>query len=479
MDVTNRRILLACLKLYDLVLLTFSYALATLLAVEASHSVSFREFLSMRIKLSNCFIFAGALLAWHGIFSLCGLYESKRLSTRHEEMIGEWKATTLATISLLAVAVSFSIRMVTPAFLALFWGISSIGTVGSRYFLRSLLGHLRRTGRNLRYILILGTNPRAVEFARRIETTPEWGYRNLGFVDLDWPGLEEFRKSGFRIVSDRAGLPKFLRNNVVDEVAIYLPLRSFYEDAARVASLCDQHGIIVRFDSDIFGLRAAQAWDQGIENEHVVATRAGRQGGLSLMIKRLLDIVGSLALLVILAPLLAFVGLLIKMTSKGPVLFRQERVGLNKRRFLIYKFRTMVPDAEARLAQLERLNEASGPVFKIKNDPRITSVGTWLRRTSIDELPQLLNVLKGDMSLVGPRPLPVRDFLGFGKDWQRRRFCVRPGITCLWQVQGRGSIGFEQWMKLDMQYLDEWSLWLDLKIMARTIPAVLKGSGAA
>ncbi len=479
MDVTNRRILLACLKLYDLVLLTISYALATLLAVEASHSVSFREFLSMRIKLSNCFIFAGALLAWHGIFSLCGLYESKRLSTRQEEMMAEWKATTLATISLLAVAVSFSIRMVTPAFLTLFWGISSIGTVGSRYFLRSLLSHLRRTGRNLRYILILGTNPRAVEFARRIETTPEWGYRNLGFVDLDWPGLEEFRKSGFRIVSDRAGLPKFLRNNVVDEVAIYLPLRSFYEDAARVASLCDQHGIIVRFDSDIFGLRAAQAWDEGIENEHVVATRAGRQGGFSLMIKRLLDIVSSLALLVILAPLLAFVGLLIKMTSKGPVLFRQERVGLNKRRFLIYKFRTMVPDAEARLAQLERLNEASGPVFKIKNDPRITSVGTWLRRTSIDELPQLLNVLKGDMSLVGPRPLPVRDFQGFGKDWQRRRFCVRPGITCLWQVQGRGSIGFEQWMKLDMQYLDEWSLWLDLKIMARTIPAVLKGSGAA
>jgi len=478
-NVTNRRILLACLKVYDLVLLTVSYALATLLAVEVSHSVSFREFLSMRIKISNCLIFAGALLVWHGIFSLCGLYESKRLSTRLEEMMAEWKATTLATISLLFVAISFSIRMVTPTFLALFWGISSIGTVCSRYVLQSLLRQFRSAGRNLRYILILGTNPRAVEFARRIETTPEWGYRNLGFVDLDWPGLEEFRKSGFRIVSDRAGLPRFLRNNVVDEVAIYLPLRSFYEDAARVASLCDQHGIIVRFDSNIFGLREARAWDEGIENEHVVATRAARHGGMSLMIKRLLDIAGSVLLLAILTPLFALVALLIKMTSTGPVFFCQERVGLNKRRFLIYKFRTMVADAEAKLADLEKFNEVSGPVFKIKRDPRITPIGTWLRRASIDELPQLLNVLKGDMSLVGPRPLPVRDVRGFGEDWQRRRFCVRPGITCLWQVQGRSSIGFDQWMKLDMQYLDEWSIWLDLKIMARTIPAVLKGSGAA
>jgi lipopolysaccharide/colanic/teichoic acid biosynthesis glycosyltransferase len=138
----------------------------------------------------------------------------------------------------------------------------------------------------------------------------------------------------------------------------------------------------------------------------------------------------------------------------------------------------MVPDAEKMMAQLETLNEASGPVFKIKHDPRTFPIGNWLRKTSIDELPQLFNVLKGDMSLVGPRPLPLRDYQGFGEDWQRRRFCVRPGITCLWQVQGRSSIGFDQWMKLDMQYLDEWSLWLDLKILAQTIPAVFKGSGA-
>jgi len=184
-------------------------------------------------------------------------------------------------------------------------------------------------------------------------------------------------------------------------------------------------------------------------------------------------------LLFAIAPVLAVVALMIKLTSKGPVLFKQERIGRNKRRFYIYKFRTMVPNAEKMLPALELLNEATGPVFKIKNDPRMTPIGRLLRRSSIDELPQLFNVLRGDMSLVGPRPLPLRDYAGFDQDWQRRRFSVRPGITCLWQVRGRNNIAFDHWMKLDLQYLDEWSIWLDMKILAQTIPAVLKGSGAA
>ena len=146
---------------------------------------------------------------------------------------------------------------------------------------------------------------------------------------------------------------------------------------------------------------------------------------------------------------------------------------------MIYKFRTMIPHAEDMLSELEKQNEVSGPVFKIKKDPRITPIGRMLRRTSIDELPQLINVLKGDMSLVGPRPLPFRDYEGFNEDWQRRRFSIRPGITCLWQINGRSAIQFDEWMKLDLQYMDQWSLLLDLKILAQTIPAVWKGSGAA
>jgi exopolysaccharide biosynthesis polyprenyl glycosylphosphotransferase len=477
MNVTNRHILMVCLKVFDLLLLTISYGLATRLSLQGNHSVTFAEFMSMRIKLSNFLIFVGAMLAWHVVFAMCGLYKSKRLSTHKEEMILEWKATTLATICLLLVAVSFRIRMVTPPFLVLYWGITSAGMVTSRFMLRRFLGHVRVRGHNLRHILILGTNRRAMEFARQIEITPEWGYLNLGFVDHEWAGSNEVRKAGSHIVYGLKELPEFLRKNVVDEVAVYLPLRSFYEDAAEIAALCEKHGIVVRFDSDIFGLRAARADE--IETSHAVATRGTMREGWPLMVKRALDIAGSLVLLTLLLPLLVVVAILIRMTSQGPVFFRQERVGLNKRRFLISKFRTMVPEAEKMMGQFDKLNEVSGPVFKIRNDPRMTSLGKWLRRTSIDELPQLLNVLKGDMSLVGPRPLPVRDYEGFGEDWQRRRFCVRPGITCLWQIQGRSSVGFDQWMRMDMQYLDEWSLWLDLKILAMTIPAVLKGSGAA
>ena len=191
--------------------------------------------------------------------------------------------------------------------------------------------------------------------------------------------------------------------------------------------------------------------------------------------------VSALAI-IILSPVMVLTALLVKLTAPGPIFFVQKRLGRNKRMFEIFKFRTMVVDAEKRLKDLEDQNEADGAVFKIKNDPRITPIGRFLRKTSIDELPQLFNVLKGDMSLVGPRPLQVRDyelFETFCQDWQRRRFSVRPGITCLWQIKGRSSIPFEKWMELDLQYIRTWSLWLDLEILAKTVPAVLRGSGAA
>ncbi len=197
------------------------------------------------------------------------------------------------------------------------------------------------------------------------------------------------------------------------------------------------------------------------------------------LVKRMFDWSLALCLLVLLSPLFLITSLLVKLTSPGSTLFVQERVGFHKRRFQLYKFRTMVTDAEQRLPELEHLNELSGPVFKSRKDPLVTRIGSFLRKTSIDELPQLINVLKGDMSLVGPRPLPVRDVNGFGRDWHRRRFSVRPGITCLWQIDGRNEVPFEKWMDLDMQYIDHWSLWLDLKILVKTIPVVLKGSGAA
>jgi len=234
----------------------------------------------------------------------------------------------------------------------------------------------------------------------------------------------------------------------------------------------------VRLDTDIFDLKFARHRADATDGvPHVIASSNGIDGW-QLLMKRLFDVLGSLILLLLLSPMFFVVAVLIKLTSPGSVFFSQRRVGLNKRQFTMYKFRTMVPAAESIQEKLAHLNEMSGPVFKIKNDPRVTPLGAILRKTSIDELPQLLNVLKGDMSLVGPRAMSVRDYQFFNEDWQRRRFSVPPGITCLWQVYGRNTIPFEQWMVLDMQYIDRWSFWLDLKILALTIPAVFRGLGA-
>jgi exopolysaccharide biosynthesis polyprenyl glycosylphosphotransferase len=474
----RRQFLLTSLKLFDAGIVVFAYGLTTVFTVNASHGIPLSEFLAMRIKLSNFVIFILALLFCHSVFSMYGLYRSRRLSTRFQEAADCLKATTLCTLVFLGVSVFFHIRMITPQFLLVFWAVLSTTMVLTRVLLRVWLAEVRKHGRNLRYLLILGTNPRAIEFAHKIEDAPQRGYQILGFVDEDWHGTPEFLTTGYKNVSDFAGLAEYLRRNVVDEVAIYLPLRSFHEHASQVAALCEQHGIGMRFATDIFGLRTARSRAEYFEGDYHVSAYTGVRDEWPLVVKRTIDIAISFTLLVLLAPLFAVVSVAMKLNSKGPIFFKQERLGLNKRRFFIYKFRTMVPDAEKLIAALEDKNEVSGPVFKIKYDPRITGIGKFLRRTSIDELPQLINILKGEMSLVGPRPLPKRDYDGFSEDWQRRRFSVRPGITCLWQVNGRSSIPFEQWMRLDLQYMDEWSLWLDLKILARTIPAVLRGSGA-
>jgi exopolysaccharide biosynthesis polyprenyl glycosylphosphotransferase len=479
MNEVRRTLLVTLFKLFDLGLVVVAFGIATTLVVAQTRSTSLIGFLSMTVKLWNFAIFVLLLVAWHFIFHLCGMYGSKRLATCQTEAIEAIKASALVAVSLALSARIFTIRIATPTFLIIFW-IASSALVGTgRLTVRRLLRMLRRRGRDIHNILIMGTNPRAVAFASRIDSNPELGYRVLGFVDEEWEGMPGFLGSWYPLCCNFENLSEYLRRNVVDEVAMYLPLRSFYERALRVTAMCQQHGILTRFDPDIFDLKTVRPHAEDFDGDAQFAVYSGALEGWPLVVKRILDCTFSFLLLVLLMPLFASVALLIRLTSEGPIFFRQERVGLNKRRFQIYKFRTMVRNAEEIQAQVEALNEVSGPVFKIKNDPRITPIGKFLRRASIDELPQLLNVLKGEMSLVGPRPMAIRDFDGFSEDWQRRRFSIRPGITCLWQVNGRSLIPFQQWMELDMKYIEEWSLWLDLKILAKTIPVVLKGTGAA
>jgi len=475
----RRQILLRAFKYLDLVIMAFSFLLAASAVFSEFDTVSFIQFLSMRIKVENFVLFVAFLTLWHVIFSAFGLYNSRRVSSQLAELVDVVKATSLGTLTIFIAGIAFSIVVLNPFFIVIFWALVTATTISIRLILRFSLAQIRIHGRNVRHMLIVGTNARAVRFAQNIKAEPGLGYGLVGFIDDRWAGIEEFQKTDYALAGNLKELPSILRERVIDEVVIALPIKSFYTETSQIVGQCEEQGIIVRFASEIFKPTLARSEPEEFQDSSVISFYTGGMHGWPVVVKRTLDFCLSYVLLVLLSPLFVVTGLLIKVTSQGPVFFAQERVGLNKRKFRLYKFRTMIADAEQKLPGLEHLNEVSGPVFKIKDDPRLTTIGKFLRKTSIDELPQLFNILKGDMSLVGPRPLPSRDVDGFGKDWQRRRFSVRPGITCLWQVNGRSDLPFENWMELDMEYIDQWSLWLDLKILAQTIPAVLRGSGAA
>lgn len=275
-----------------------------------------------------------------------------------------------------------------------------------------------------------------------------------------------------------AQLSSVIAREPIDEVLVALPMDKYAPLVETIVRQCEEQGIIVRIRTEIAHLQFARSYMDEFDGTPVMTIQSGPADNWQLFIKRIIDIAVSATLLLLLSPIFALVALLIKLESTGPVLFAQERVGYNKRRFKVLKFRTMIVEAEQQLPLLEHLNEVEGPVFKIKKDPRITRIGAVLRRFSVDELPQLINVLKGEMSLVGPRPLPVRDVERIDTQWHKRRFSIKPGITCLWQVNGRSNIGFNEWVRMDLDYIDKWSLGLDLVILMKTIPAVFKGPGA-
>ena len=477
-----RRVVRYFLFLLDQAVLLGAFLWSMALVSQELEGLNLSQFLALRLKISNFLIVLLFGLLWYLLLRSYDLYHSRRLVPVWSIISDILQASTLLTSVFYLICRLLDIRLGQPHFFILFWSFLTLITLLNRLLLRLGLEWARKRGQYLTYALVVGTNPRAVAFARQLEDRLDLGYRLLGFVDREWPGMQAFRASGYPLVADFTTLPQYLRDQVVDEVIIDLPLNTFYGEVSRIVTVCMEQGIVVRFLSDSFyllrNLKLARARFEELNDNPVIALYSSFLGELPLLAKRLLDLVGSFILLCLLSPLLVAIAVAIKLTSPGPVFFYQERLGLYKRRFKMIKFRTMVVGAEKLQSDLEQFNEAEGPVFKIKDDPRVTPLGAFLRRTSLDELPQLVNVLNGDMSLVGPRPLPVRDYLGFNEDWHRRRFSVKPGLTCLWQIRGRSNISFENWMKLDLEYIDNWSFWLDLQILAQTLPVIIRGQGA-
>ncbi len=349
------------------------------------------------------------------------------------------------------------------AFLIFIW------KVGMVFFFR----YARTKGYNYRNILIVGTGKRAQYFMDLVRRHAEWGLRILGLVDDD-PAKVGQEIDGSKVIGCLKDIPDIVHQNIVDEVVFVVP-RSWLGKIEEVMHFCESEGIKINVAVNLFELKFTKAKQTDLHGLPLLTFESAPDRLWHLLLKRLLDIFISGLGLVICAPLLALIAVLVKITSKGPVFFKQKRCGFNGRIFVLYKFRTMVRDAEKKLKSLLAHNEMRGPTFKMSNDPRLTAIGKLLRKTSLDELPQLWNVFKGEMSLVGPRP-PIPGEVEQYLPWQRRRLTMRPGITCLWQIKGRNKIvDFNEWMKLDLEYIDNWTLGLDTKILLKTVPVVLFG----
>ena len=370
---------------------------------------------------------------------------------------------------------------VTVVSLSAFLGINLVGQCAFAGVSRLIIKWLAASRKGLsdkcysRQILIVGTGERARKTADRLLHTPEIETSIGGFLDYHRRGFWRYRD--IPLIGHPSEIGGVIANCQID--AIFIALDP--EDLPRTEKLfatAEKMGVPICFVPEIFQPSIYNVRPEMINGMPVVVYRAVPEDQLLLAVKYVLDKVGAICGLLLASPILAITALAIKIESKGPVFFRQLRSGLNGKPFKLYKFRTMCADAEAQKAKLASLNEMSGPVFKVKNDPRVTRVGRFLRKTSLDEFPQFINVLNGDMSLVGPRP-PLPKEVAEYEPWQRRKLSVKPGVTCTWQVSGRNSIDFEDWMQLDLDYIDNWSLWEDTKILAKTIPAVLKGSGAS
>lgn len=411
------------------------------------------------------------VFAWHYCFSLLNLYN--KFATIPSRITATLQGVSFMMVPIIIYyklvhpgAVTFRSIVITMAILFFY----ATARVALSFYLLDLIA-----ARDPRRAIIVGSGRRASKAWRAIRTRYRSSISLLGFVD-DRDLAEMPPDVARRYLGSLDDLSNILLKNVVDLVLIAMPIRSCYGLMQRAVSLAEGAGIQVVYLEDIYSTRRPNEDPNQLIFRDLAPDQ--EQYLVFLAAKRFVDVIGAAVGLILFSPVFLCIAILVKLTSEGPAIFKQERYGQHRRRFTLFKFRSMVVDAEKLLPLYEHANEASGPIFKMRNDPRVTKLGRFLRTTSLDELPQLMNVLLGDMSLVGPRPMSLRDVSLFDEAALMRRFSVKPGMTGLWQINGRSGVGFDEWVRMDNRYIDDWSLTLDLKILARTLGKVIKRSGA-
>jgi exopolysaccharide biosynthesis polyprenyl glycosylphosphotransferase len=456
-------------KLVDIFTIFAAFALAYLVRMNCVRLDDFTDYLWIMLIV---------LPTWHLLLTHYKLYASIRSLSPLSILLSLTKVHLLGGIIASSAIYFVEPRGYSRGLFLLFIIFSYLFLIVGKLSLKYFLEFIRKRGFNFRNILIVGCNKRTVDFAGVVEKHSGWGLKIVGFVRVDDASAPEGLGT-YPILGNIDQLAEICKGQQVDEVVFGLPRNSgvIVEDHLRDLEAL---GITVRMVLDMYDVHTARRELNFFHESIPILTFYSKAfDGTQLLLKRCLDLAGALVGMSITAVLFPFIALAIKSNSSGPLFFSQVRIGEGGRRFTCWKFRSMYLDAEERKQELLAQNEMSGAIFKIKNDPRVTPVGRFLRKTSLDELPQFWNVLKGEMSLVGTRP-PTPDEVANYEDWHRRRICIKPGITGLWQVSGRNEItGFDEIVRLDLQYIDSWTLWLDIKLLLKTLWVVFARKGSS
>lgn len=386
------------------------------------------------------------------------------------------RGLAVAFCFLFALIFTLKLNSISRGVLGIFAMLMFAGLLSLRLYAIWILNRSFQKESDLYKILIVGTGNRARQLVDSLRNVPARGVHIIGFLDAG-TRAGELKVPESRVLGTAADIRSTLKRHVIDEVILAVT-RELLTEVEIIVRACEEEGIKFRIMADLFDTHVSRVTLMEVAGLPLLTLEPVALDASQLFLKRLIDLAFSLTSLVLLFPFILVIAVAVRMDSPGPVFFRQKRVGFHKRQFEMIKFRSMFEGSESRIGELEHLNEAQGPNFKMTADPRITRIGRILRQTSLDELPQLFNVLKGEMSLVGPRPMSLRDVARFDQSIQRRRFSVKPGLTCLWQVSGRSNLPFSRWLELDLEYIDTWNLALDFKILLKTIPAVFSGEGA-